>query len=793
MPDYVFEKDYALPTLTEVEEYIKANKHLLGIPPAKEVEENGLYLDELSLKLLEKVEELTLYLIEQQKQLKALEVKNQELMNKIEQSKKSTLKQLSIFECNNHNPAIMYHLKYSILFWIYLALCVSFIKAQSQVANPQQSESMSMEDAAMFVGKKVSGLNVSLPDWSKLAGLGQSAFDTVFPPYQISNPSVQGAFETYFLVGDSAVSGVYPARFLNRIQVGYGGVSFLNIPLQGNATITLESGKFNKDLSALAISFDQNAYLENLGKQYFPNYYTKDLLDVNNNPLQLTENEIEALQKEARYSFFQQVVTHPKYIAYRSRIMSKFDSIAALEDTTIFIPELHSIRNQLDTIKLLESAYLELWEYKKMTGNAWYNSVQEKLHTYRQEYSNFHHGASLKDSLQTKTLTAKQRLLLLTKDFSLGLSFLDESDFTIKHTAVNGFKYAYEDQHIVSNVAYGRQHLPYQTVSNYLVSNTWQKKMLYADVGIQSNTKEYVKIRFMQINDSLLNQVIALGNQKSIAHQQVLVSEIAFSAYGNKERAAKNQAERSALDVKWQFQPENKPVTIGIGYFRIGSNFVSLGNLFLFTNRQGASLNIAARLLKDKLQLQLDGRIGTPIDEQLPTARRDWQLLGVANYTYGKQNLISLQVLPNQYYQGTYENRLKAAQYIYTLQHQMVHSIKKNQLISILQVTNVRSGFDWIDSLQINKSVYAYWQERFMFSNGNVVGTALQVGTDEALLEVNYEMVVGKITLMIGGQLLEQQQLKQYGGILGFRCAFGKQFDLEANTNFRRGSRIIFW
>lgn len=64
-PDYVFEKEYNLMSLKELEVYINAHKHLPGIPSAREVEANqGVDLGEMNRLLLEKVEELTLHLIE---------------------------------------------------------------------------------------------------------------------------------------------------------------------------------------------------------------------------------------------------------------------------------------------------------------------------------------------------------------------------------------------------------------------------------------------------------------------------------------------------------------------------------------------------------------------------------------------------------------------------------------------------------------------------------------------------------------------------------------------------------
>lgn len=76
--DFVFEEDYALRPLAEVEAFVKENKHLPEIPSASEVEQEGIDLAEMNSKLLQKVEELTLYIIEQEKRIQALEAKSSE-------------------------------------------------------------------------------------------------------------------------------------------------------------------------------------------------------------------------------------------------------------------------------------------------------------------------------------------------------------------------------------------------------------------------------------------------------------------------------------------------------------------------------------------------------------------------------------------------------------------------------------------------------------------------------------------------------------------------------------------
>ncbi|WEA00542.1 hypothetical protein [Mucilaginibacter sp. SJ] len=71
-PDYVFKKEYQLPTLSAVKTYIDQNQHLPEIPSANEIAKDGQNLGEMNRLLLKKVEELTLYLIEKDKETREL-------------------------------------------------------------------------------------------------------------------------------------------------------------------------------------------------------------------------------------------------------------------------------------------------------------------------------------------------------------------------------------------------------------------------------------------------------------------------------------------------------------------------------------------------------------------------------------------------------------------------------------------------------------------------------------------------------------------------------------------------
>jgi len=73
--DFVFDDDYDLMPLADVESSIREKKHLPGVPSATDVKENGVNIGQMQVKLLQKVEELTLYVIEQEKKIQSLEEK----------------------------------------------------------------------------------------------------------------------------------------------------------------------------------------------------------------------------------------------------------------------------------------------------------------------------------------------------------------------------------------------------------------------------------------------------------------------------------------------------------------------------------------------------------------------------------------------------------------------------------------------------------------------------------------------------------------------------------------------
>ncbi|MEJ6556861.1 MAG: hypothetical protein QNL41_03115 [Flavobacteriaceae bacterium] len=104
-PDYVFEsyydgssefnKDYTLPTLEEVEAFVKANKHLPGVQSRADIDAAGRWnISENIRTNLEKVEELYLHTLAQEKEIEALKAENAHY----KKTMKSILERLELLE-----------------------------------------------------------------------------------------------------------------------------------------------------------------------------------------------------------------------------------------------------------------------------------------------------------------------------------------------------------------------------------------------------------------------------------------------------------------------------------------------------------------------------------------------------------------------------------------------------------------------------------------------------------------------------------------------------------------------
>jgi hypothetical protein len=96
--DWVFDTNYKLRPLAEVEKFINENKHLPEVPSAEEFRQNDMNVSQMSNKLLQKIEELTLYAIEQNKKLEEQQKNIAEQQNVVKEQQNIVKEQNKVIE-----------------------------------------------------------------------------------------------------------------------------------------------------------------------------------------------------------------------------------------------------------------------------------------------------------------------------------------------------------------------------------------------------------------------------------------------------------------------------------------------------------------------------------------------------------------------------------------------------------------------------------------------------------------------------------------------------------------------
>jgi hypothetical protein len=81
--DFVFNKNYKLKDLMEVDAFIEREKHLPDIPSAVDLAKEGLSLAEMQKLQMQKIEEIFLYLIEQQQELRKTKAELEKLKQEL--------------------------------------------------------------------------------------------------------------------------------------------------------------------------------------------------------------------------------------------------------------------------------------------------------------------------------------------------------------------------------------------------------------------------------------------------------------------------------------------------------------------------------------------------------------------------------------------------------------------------------------------------------------------------------------------------------------------------------------
>ena len=498
------------------------------------------------------------------------------------------------------------------------------------------------------------------------------------------------------------------------------------------------------------------------------------------------------------------------------------DQISTLQDSSFYQVEklyeqISDISEDVKEIEIFYERYDSLWKNKKEVNLETVKSLGDKINSYSNQVQNLSQPDELKQFIgKQKELKVIDKFLLYTESLDIGFFPINRSDNVVNYLSLNGIHFAYDKSKYFGEVAYGNQSLSTQFLPSFgsLLSNRYfGKNVFYANAGVRTPSENFeTSISILKVResnsaaDSLIiipksNTVLGWSGQTDLTNSISLKSIVAIS---DLESGISNgeDNEFSSDDVSFAvssfFEPEKSgKFYIEAGYFYNGKDYVTLGNPFLLTNRQGVNLAARYKLLKNKLSLNGDIKFSKNIETDVVSPFKDIQYLGEVNYRFGKANSISGRFMPNVFTQELgASGELVANNNIYNIQANFQNSIKSNQLYTVVNLTNLRSDIQLIDTISIDERSYLYMQEIFMMLNGNSINMSLITGNDnlnfksitDFLFQLDGTVQFNKCSFNIGSQIIKQEGTDdwQIGLVNRLRFNIFERGSLNFNSIYRR-------
>ncbi len=635
------------------------------------------------------------------------------------------------------------------------------------------------------------------------------------------------SWDNFYMNTDTILRGT-AANWQSQIRMEK-KVELGKFPLQIKGTAVLLDGQFNQNFSNLSLSFDERAFLERQRAELLQSLHFRNLLKKKDNLLGLTTDARRFLKNELRVQFFQRIITQQKFNQLKATTEGKVDTIkleiismltdsvtlayykkqrrrlkelpAYLDSARIIAVRLDSVWAEVKELKEYTNIDLEeqerlllqlnkisqgfrnSWEEKKEYGQETINELKLKVEKFSTFLENYDNPEFLrKKLLKKKKMKWHDKILAWTRNFDLGLFHLQGSSFTLNSLSLTGLRYGFDFSGSYGTIAYGSQSFNSSFIP-VLTNNLFQpfvgRKMLFAQAGIGDRSSDYLQLSFLSIKDgnnpedSLLiypknNTIVSLEGQNTLGDHLQLKTELAFANHDlvgtNRENGNRSIGLfNSAAEVTIQYS--KKDLSLAIGYFQIGPEFISLGNPFLLTNRRGLLLNTEL-ILFNKLSIDFQSKIGRSIEKnlQFDDELADWQLLGGITYRSSNNNTLTAKVSPNTFRQsGTGNFNTSGNNMLYLIQSQVNTKLgSSTNLLSLAAYSNFRSTFNYFDTTTVDKSHYLLCQESVLFTNQHQLNLTFSLGGEglniqETLVQISYGFSIQQLEMSFGGQIFRDK------------------------------------
>lgn len=621
----------------------------------------------------------------------------------------------------------------------------------------------------------------------------------------------QLSIDQYYLQHDTLFSGAsspWTTQLSLQQEMSVAGLPFT---LSGNGI--LSDRQLDRRRSGVSFNFDAQKLIIQHKQAYQQQLAIPKLWAGTDNLLDLSEEEQNILQNEVRFQFYQYLITHPSFSQTKIALDSTIHSLHSIQDS---IP-LKDLQIQLVQLQQIEQQYRQHWDEKSNYLQTHVNTLQQKTTAFLQQLKKYDDPQYLKQQLLKRSdLSIKDKLFILTRRFDLGRFHLSSRKIAVKHLVLNGLHYQIEQQRWFAGVAWGRQSFTTNFLPNFnrsFFDRFSNNQALYLKAGIGTETSNHLQVNILHMkeggerSDSIYlypkrNVVFTLAGQQQVGQDWHLVSELAFADHdlvGTNLEGPDGATDplRMAGEISLAYRPSQQPYSLAFGAFYTGPRFISLGNPFLLTNRQGVLLKLGSQVSK-KLQLDLDIKYGQSIgtDNLFEGELSDLQIVGGLQWQLNKNVNVSLKIAPNTFKQsGAGEFNVSNNNSLYHLQTSLKSNVLSHELQSIIGFTNYRSNFSFYDTTALDQFNYLYLQESLSLSDNQSLNITVTLGSTnpfkddltEVFSQVGYGHQKNNIHISLGGQFLQDrfEAAWRYGISSQLQWRISRQFTFGLDINYQ--------
>ena len=521
-------------------------------------------------------------------------------------------------------------------------------------------------------------------------------------------------------------------------------LSILGVPVKVSGSLILQNGNVNSRLSSLGVEFDYERFLDRLSREKTQTAFQKKLKE-------LPEKRKKELNEYAQLTNDRKIIGSEQYAQSKRAILNRLDSLSSGTQShvdSVLLDSLQKIKTKFqDFERKVDSLYaVDSKKWSEITRDI--QELREKVNAQRDLFDlQVEQGRLHRFVDQNLKKNAWKSILLNISKLKFGSYYLMDHQFSISGVPMHGVAIEVRRDNYYISISYGKEGKQNRRLPDYVRNVKLSgegRTVFFARTGIGMPEKSHLHLSFSSIRlsggaDSVFhalpkqNVVISLESKYLLSPQFYL--EVTAGLYnsdftgfatskvllsGLYESVGEKQDNLAGL-AKIGWKGKNGMAEYSIGYQIVGDKYVTLGNLFLLTNRKSVKVEGRQKFIKGRGQLQVSYTNGTTHgNTDLVPGIKQEQVSGRLSYRLNKRgSRIWGSYSPGIFLQQAPESKVSLYQLnLVTAGLQwMFKSGRRGKWMTVAQVTNFSDLTNYGDTSVVTGLYYGMITQSFLAPN----------------------------------------------------------------------------